>query len=40
VVEEPDAGGDLGAAGAVEIELERNLGLSGSAVNASGTLHN
>ena len=39
VVEEADAGGDVGLAGAVEIERERDLRLGGLAVDGGGAGH-
>src|SRR5262249_10588114 len=39
VVEEADAGGDVGAAGAVEVEGQLDLGLAGLAAELCGARH-
>ena len=39
VVEEADAGGDLGLAGAVEVQLQVDLGFGRLAVNRGGAWH-
>ena len=39
VVVEPDAGGDVGAAGAVEVDLDEDLGLLGLPLDACGPGH-
>ena len=39
VIEEADAGGHVGPAGAVEIEGKADAGFGGFALNASGACH-